>query len=156
LSEAKINQWLGRTLATKQGGFLGEKITLNRVWVRLEDGRAEVIMDRSFSGHRFTVSMYLQVDRMEGPNGAVTEVKLHGGPYHPDVPNPPRGGRFGKLVVPQGFLLLVMPAYEKLVAAFPDELKLGFSEMARIRIEKGKLILDPREPLGVEGMPQTF
>lgn len=156
LSEAEINQWLGRTLTTRQGGLLEEKATLDRVWVRLEDGRAEVIMARNLAGHPFTVSMYLQVERLEGPKGAVTEIALHGGPYHPDLPNPPRGGRFGKLVVPQGFLLLVMPAYEKLAALFPEEIELGFREMARIRIEKGQLVLDPREPLGHEGMPATF
>ena len=69
----------------------------------------------------------------------------------------PRGGRFGKLVVPQGFLLLVMPAYEKLVPLFREEIHLGFEEMARIKIEKNRLVLDPREPSGdPSGLPQTF
>lgn len=156
LSESEVNQWLGRTLQTRQGGLLKEKVTLDRVWVRLEEGRAEVIMERKFFGKPFTTSMYLQVERMEGEKGTVTEVRMHGGPYHPDVPNPPRGGRFGKLIVPQGFLLLVMPAYEKLAAVYSEELKLGFRDMSRISIEKGKLILDPREPLGQEGMPMGF
>src|SRR6478609_5561456 len=40
LSEAEINEWLGRTLQTRQGGILKEKVTLDRVWVRLEEGRA--------------------------------------------------------------------------------------------------------------------
>ena len=76
LSEAKINQWLrAHARMTKQGGFLGGKNHPQPAsGSALEDGpRRRVIMDRSFSGHRFTVSMYLQVDRMEGPNGAVTE-----------------------------------------------------------------------------------
>jgi hypothetical protein len=156
LSEAEINQWLGRTLVTKQEGFLADKVTLNRVWVRLEEGRAEVIMDRSIMGHRFTVSMYLQAERVEGPDGTATDIILHGGPYHPDFPKPTRGGRFGKLVVPQGYLKLVMPAFEKLADKFREERELGFREMSRIRMEKGKLILDPRDPLGEEGMPSTF
>ncbi len=156
LTEAEINQWLGRTLEPRQGGILKEKVTLDRVWVRLEEGRAEVIMERKFSGKPFTTSMYLQAERMEGEKGAVTEVRLHGGPYHPEVPHPSRGGRFGKLVVPQGFLLLVRPAYEKLATVYAEELKLGFRDMSRIRIEKGKLVLDPREPLGQEGMPPGF
>ncbi|MES2439643.1 MAG: hypothetical protein V4584_11275 [Verrucomicrobiota bacterium] len=156
LSETELNQWLARTVGTKQGGLLGDQISLERVWVRLEEGRAEVILERKLLGRPFTVSMYLQVERMEGMKGTTTEVQLHGGPYHKDFPNPPRGGRFGKLVVPQGFLLLVMPAYQKLAALFPDEIRMGFSEMARIRIEKGNLVLDPREPLGSQGMPMTF
>jgi hypothetical protein len=156
LSEAEINQWLGRTLLTKQGGFLEGKVTLDRVWVRLEEGCAEVIMARRFLGKPFTVSMFLQVQRIEGLQGTATEIQLHGGPFHPDVPNPPRGGRFGKLVVPQGFLVLVMPAYEKLAALFVEEIRLGFQEMARIRLEKDGVALDPREPMGEQGMPKPF
>ncbi|MEY3894642.1 MAG: hypothetical protein RLZZ214_161 [Verrucomicrobiota bacterium] len=156
LQEAEINQWLARTLTTKQGGFLEGKVTLDRVWVRLEEGRIEVIMGRHFLGKPFTVSMFLQVERLEGPQGTYTEIHLHGGPYHPDFPKPPRGGRFGNLVVPQGFLLLVMPAFEKLAAVFPEEIELGLREMSRITLEKGHIVLDPREPLGQQGMPPTF
>jgi hypothetical protein len=135
LSEAEINHWLGRTLVVKQGGLLESKASLDRVWVRLEDGTAEVLMARK---------------------GVSTEVKLHGGPYHPDYPKPPRGGRFGQLVVPQGFLLLVMPAYQKLTDLFPDEINLGFEEMSRIQIEKGRLVLDPRASGGDSVMPENF
>lgn len=156
LSEAELNQWLGRTLITQQGGVFQGRVTLDRVWVRLEDGRAEVIMARRFLGHPFTVSMYLQVERVEGMKGTSTEITLHGGPYLKDFPDPPEGGRFGKLVVPQGFLILVMPAYEKLAARFNEEIELGFRDMARIKIEKGRLVLNPQEPSGPQGMPQAF
>jgi hypothetical protein len=81
---------------------------------------------------------------------------LQGGPYHSDFPKPPRGGRFGKLVVPQGFLLLVMPAYEKLASQFSSEIDLGLREMSKIQIKKGYITLDPRELLGQQGMPQNF
>ncbi len=156
LSEAEINQWLQRTLAVKQTGLFAENISLDRVLVRLEKDRAEVIMLRTVFGKPFTVSMYLQVERMESAQGNYTEIRPQGGPFHPDLPNPPRGGRFGQLVVPQGFLLLVMPAYKKLAALFPQEIELAFREMSRIRIEKDQLVLDPREPLGNESMPRTF
>lgn len=156
LSEAEVNQWLSRTLSTKQGGPLASQISLDRVWVRFEESRAEVIMERHFMGKPFTVSMFLQVSRMENLKGITTEIELHGGPYHADFPNPPRGGRFGKLTIPQGFLILVMPAYQKLAEAFPDEIRMAFSEMSRIKIEKGSIVLDPREPLGVGGIPTTF
>ena len=39
----------------------------------------------------------------------------------------------GQLVVPQGFLLLVMPAYQKIPGLFPAEINLAFEEMARIK-----------------------
>lgn len=156
LSEAELNQWIARTLATKQGGLLSRQVSLDRVWVRFEENQAEVIMERHFMGHPFTVSMFLQVTRMEGLKGTTTEVELHGGPFHPDFPNPPRGGRFGKLTIPQGFLILVMPAYKKLAEQFNEEIQMAFSEMSRIRIEKDSIVLDPREPLGAGGIPLTF
>jgi hypothetical protein len=157
LSEEEINDWLGSTLSVQQGGLLASRVSFERVWVRLEDGTAEVIMERKIMGRPFTVSMFLQIEQIEGPNGVSTEVKLHGGPFHPDFPNPPRGGRFGRLVVPQGFLLLVVPAYRNLTKNFPEEINLGFEEMSRIRIEKGRLVLDPRAGASGESiLPGTF
>lgn len=156
LSEAEINQWLGRTLVTRQAGFLAGKVTLDRVWVRLEAERIEVVMERHFLGKPFTVSMYLQVEQVEDLQGQLLNITPSGGPYLKDFPHPPRGGRFGKLVVPMGFLHLVMPAYRKLPAVFPYEIELAFTKMSRIRIGKGNLVLDPRQPLGEEGMPKTF
>ena len=76
-------------------------------------------MERKIMGRPFTVSMFLRVEQLQGSKGVKTEVHLHGGAYHESLPKPPRGGRFGKLVVPQGFLLLVMPAYEKLARLVP-------------------------------------
>ncbi len=156
LTEAEINRWLARTLTLKQGGFLAGNITLEHVWVRLEDDRAEVIMERAFMGRPFTVSMYLQVERMIGPQGTTTDVRMHGGPYNPSIPGPPQGGRFGKLVVPQGFLYLVLPAYQKLAALFPDEIDLALRQMADVKIKKGKLVLNPRDASAEKGTTLTF
>lgn len=146
LTETEVNQWLGRELVVKQGGMLADLARLERVWVRLEDGRAEVVMVRRILGRPFTVSMFLKVVQREGPKGVKTEVELQGGPYFDGLAQPVQGGRFGSLVVPQGFLLLVTPAFRKLPDLFHDEIHLGFEEMARISIEKGKLVLNPRDP----------
>lgn len=156
LTEAEINLWLAATLTAKQGGVLDENIKLDRVWVRLEDGRAEVIMERSIAGKPFTVSMFFQVERMEGPQGVVTEIRLHGGPFFKDYANPTKGGRFGQLVVPQGFLILVMPAYRTLAAQFTEEIDLAFSRMTSISIENDRITLDPRQTTGEQGMPLNF
>lgn len=157
LTETEINQWLGRTLVAKQAGLLANQVTLDRVWVRLEEGQAEVIMERRIMGRPVTVSMFVQLEQFQGAKGLRTEVLMHGGPYHTSLPHPMRGGRFGKLVVPQGFLLLVMPSYRKLAAAFPQEIHLAFEEMARIKIGDNRLELNPREPSGGAGaMPRTF
>lgn len=145
LTETEINHWLGRTLLAKQGGLLADQVSFERVWVRLEDGVAEVIMERKVLGRAFTVSMFLQIEQLQGPRSVTKTVLMHGGPYHESVPVPPRGGRFGKLVVPQGFLVLVLPAYQKLAAVFREEIHLGFEEMMRIKIEKNRLVLNPLE-----------
>jgi hypothetical protein len=146
LTETEINQWIGQTLAVKQGGFLANHVSLERVWVRLADGYAEVVMERSLMGKPFTVSMFLKVEQLQGIGGVRTEIHRHGGQYHEAVTKPLKGGRFGKLVVPQGFLLLVMPAYAKLAAAYGEEVHLAFEEMARIQIEPKRLVLKSREP----------
>ena len=88
LTETEINQWLGRTLTAKQGGMLAGQVSLERVWVRLDDGFAEVIMERTFMGRPFTVSMFLKIEQFQSAKGVRTEVLRHGGPYHEAVPKP--------------------------------------------------------------------
>jgi hypothetical protein len=146
LSEQDINGYLAHTLAAQQGGLLGTHATLDGVWVRLEEGRIEVVLERRLFGHLFTLSSFIQISQTVTPTGvASTEGVLHGGPYVQDLPVN-RGGRFGQLVVPQGFLYLILPSLKHVADLYQDEIKLAFGRMARIRIEKDKLILDPREP----------
>lgn len=156
LTETEINQWLAQTVSGKQGGIWGGQVSLDQVLVRLEENVAEVILVRSILGKQFTVSMYLQIERMEGNDGPYTEVRPHGEPFHPDFPKPPKGGRIGRLSVPQGFLLLVMPSYKNLAAAFPEEITMAFPDMVRIHLEKDQITLDPREPFGTMGLPNSF
>lgn len=157
LTEREINQWLEQTLATRQDGLLAHKASLDRVLVRLLDGHAEVVMLRHVMGRPFTVSMFLTIEQTQDADGVHTSVHMHGGPFHEALPKPPRGGRFGRLVVPQGFLLLVKPAYDRLAACFTEETRLAFQEMARIRIEENRLVLDPREPDSLTpGLPDSF
>lgn len=155
LSEAEINRWLNRILVSKQGGPLGESIKLEHVWIRLEENRAEIVMERSVLGKPFTVSMYLHIEQEEDMKGQVVNVAPNGGPYIEGLEHPPKGGRFGKLVVPQGFLYLVKPSYDRLAGLFQEEIDLAFKRMSRVSIEKDKIILDPREPTGESGLPTT-
>lgn len=146
-TEREINTWLAAVVATKQGGLLAGEVTLDGAWVRLEDGRAEVILERTIKGHPFSVSMFLQVIETEDQNGVHTEVKMNGGPFHPFVPFPVIGGYIGSLPVPQGFLLLVLPSFRKLAEVCDDELDLLYEKMTHIKIEKGRITLDPRQPV---------
>ena len=138
LTEEQLNGWISQTLDMKQEGLLKDYVTLEGVCVRLEDSHAEVIMERKVLGRTFTVSMFLGVDAKTGM------LQRDGGPYHEDFPKPLRGGRFGRLVVPQGFLLLVMPAYEQLAAAFEKEVELGLGRMAQVKLEGEVLTMEPQ------------
>jgi hypothetical protein len=146
LSEKELNEWLLRELKLKQGGELAPWVSLKRVWVRLRSDVAEIIIEREIYGKPFTASMFLQVEQVETGTGISTEIHLHGGGYHELVPFPPRGGRFGQLTVPHGFLIMVLPDFKKIAALFETEIDLGFLQMARIRIEDKRLVLDPKQP----------
>lgn len=146
IQEKELNEWLARKVRGSQSGPLAERLQFERVLVRLREGMAEVIMERKIAGRPFTVSMFLQVRQVESEDGAKTDLLRHGGPYHPAMTRPDRGGRFGRLVVPQGFLILILPAYEKFAAVLGEEIDLGFHEMMRISIKDGRLELDPGGP----------
>lgn len=150
LSETELNQWLARELKLKQGGELAEWVSLKRVCVRLRAGVAEVIIERDVAGYPLTTSMFLQVEQMESAEGISTQIHLHGGGFHEVVPIPTRGGRFGQLTVPQGFLIMVMPDFRKIADLFETEIDLGFQRMARIKIEDKRLVLDPKQPTRTE------
>jgi hypothetical protein len=154
LTEEEVNLYLKQTLAAKQGGWLEKSVAFEGVRVRLEEGRAEVIMERTVMGQPLTLSMYVRVEQTLSVKGTTqTTVLRDGGPFLPEIPRLGKlvkGGRFGRLVVPQGFLLLVLPAYEKLANAYRRELELGFEEMSRITLGDGKLVLDPRPDGGAE------
>lgn len=144
LTEAEINRWLARTLSTRQGGVASQWVTLDGIWVRLMDGYAEIVQERTVMGRVFTVSVFVSIERKEEAGRVHKQAHIHSGPYHKDLPRPVRGGRFGRLVVPQGFLLFVMPSFQKLAKEFQQEIKLGFEEMSSTRFEKRRLILQPR------------
>ena len=148
LTEEEINLYLKQSLAAKQGGLLEESVKIEGVRVRLEEGRAEIIIERSVMGRPMTVSMYVRVvQELDIQGRTKTMVMRDGGQYFPQLQRSERlvkGGRFGKLVVPQGFLILVLPSYRKLAEAYQYELQQGFEEMSRITLADGKLILDPR------------
>jgi hypothetical protein len=159
LTEEEINLYIKQSLAAKQGGLLEKFVTLDDVRVRLEKGRAEIIVVRSVMGRHLTTSMYFRVEQVVGiDDREVTNIIRDGGTYFPQMPDSPiaqrllKGGRFGQLVVPQGFSHLVLPSFAKLAGVYKTELSSAFEEMARITIEDGTLVLDPR-PDGGSALP---
>lgn len=161
LSQDEINAYLARTLSVRQGGLLSQQVTLDGVRVRLESGRAEVILLRKIFGRPFTTSMYVQVVQTETADGkSHLDIVPHGDRYVKDSPLPNEGGRFGRLVVPEGFLHLVMPSFAKLGGLFSKQVGDGWEDdfhlksIARIRIEDDRIVLDPVGPQN--GLPGNF
>ncbi len=155
LTEADFNDWIASHLEMKQSGPLAHDVSLERVLLKFEDQYAEVIMERKVKGKPFTVSMYVQVDSYHSAEGIFSELMLHGGSYFNDLPKLKRGGKLGKLEIPQGFLLLLLPAYEKLAQVFTDEAQL-MKRFIRITFEKGKITFDPRESLSEQILPKSY
>lgn len=145
LTEEELNGYLAKTLQLRQGGAFASCADLKGVWVRLENGRAEVVLERKICGFTQTVSMYLQVERLEQPDGTlVTEVTRHGGPmFKSFAPRPSVGGRIGRLPIPEGYLPVLLPAFNKVAAALSEESEMALQRMSRIRIEDNQLILRP-------------
>lgn len=145
LTEEEINRYIRSTLAGRQAGQLAPWVELKGVAVRTEDERVEVVIERVIAGRPFTVSMYLSIEQQELPDGRIeTYVHRHGGKMIGRLPQPMLGGRFGRVQVPQGFLLLVLNSFEQISALYQEELVLALEEMARIRIGKHGVLLDPR------------
>jgi len=157
ISEGDLNSWLGHTLEAKQGGLMASQVKLKGVAVRLEKDRAEVILERTIFGKSFTSSMYLRIEKLETSAGRETLVHRDGGEYLKDLPRIKKGGRLGRLVVPQGVLVLLLPSFGDLKTQFSEEIELAIEKMARVTIEDEKLELDPREPGESDAiLPGTF
>lgn len=150
LSEAELNGWLKHEVQLKQGGVLAKWVKLENAAVRLEQDRAEVILVRSICGKPFTTSMYMRIEQVQTPEGVVTELHRDGGPFIDSLPKLKKGGRFGRLVVPQGLLVLEIPALTELKDLFATEIALGMGQTraSRISIDDGGLKIDPRVPGG--------
>ncbi|MCE2959770.1 MAG: hypothetical protein ACK46A_04950 [Akkermansiaceae bacterium] len=150
ITEADINQMFASQLVAKQGGAFSSDASIKHVLVRLKKDIAEMIIVRKVFGQEITVSMYLQIEQTESESGISTKVHLHGSNIHKGS-GPKVGGRFGKLRVPQGFLMAVVDDYAKIADVLAPEIKLGFEEMARFEIQEDRLVLDPRAPTRHEG-----
>jgi hypothetical protein len=148
LDEAVINRWL-ESVSGRLGDAGG-----GRLWVRLiGENRAELIWERPMLGKSLTFSVFLTFSERRENDSIIKTLDLQGGQYHPDLPIPLIGGRFGQLLVPQGFLLAVLPQFQEAARCFQDEIHHGFDEMNHIRIQPGKLVLDPRVELSNETLP---
>lgn len=144
LSEEEINRWLAKKLKIEQKGLLGAGVSQIDLGIRLEDGYAEIVLERRMFGRPITLSMFVQIEIEKRGNSSTKHALMHGGLMTPVIAGLYRGGRFGCLLVPQGYLYLVKPAFFQLSTACSKEIELAFREMMDVKIEKNQLVLHPR------------
>ena len=153
ITEEELNRWIGQTLKLKQKGLLGGVVKVNGLGIRLMEGEAEIVIERSFVGLKSTLSMLIQVRVESDETRSSKEVVLHGGPMTRFFPPLKRGGRFGRLSVPQGYLYLVKPTFFQLGDLYQEELEMAFRKMHDIRLEEGKIVLTPRQAVHTPDSP---
>ncbi|MBM3863892.1 MAG: hypothetical protein FJ385_08105 [Verrucomicrobia bacterium] len=142
-TQEEINRWLVQRRAPQAQAKPVGMPTAERIVVRLLDGQAELVMRRRMLGVPMTVSMFVRIERRADGS---KQAHLHGGRYAEWLSHPLRGGRFGRLTIPQGFLVMALPAFSRTARSLDDEIRLAFEDMSVIRIEPGRLVLDPLEP----------
>ena len=149
LTEREINHYLINTLKLRQEGVFKNHLELKGVWVRLKEDQAEVIIEREFKGgRRHTISMFIQVEQVATEEGGVKSSVSYQSADPPILGFFRWGGRFGRVKVFQGYLIMVMGGFDSLSLAYGDELaimKQMFKGMTRVTIKEGELILTPPE-----------
>jgi len=143
LSERQVNSWLAENLKVRQEGHFAKETELQGVWVRFDEaegGRAEFIIERKINDLTHTSSMFLRFQRKKKEDDSfTTTVRKDGGSFWGSIPI---GGRFGRLKIPQGFLLFTMSAYENLGSLFQKEFQM--IEKNIIREGAGRIIFEEK------------
>jgi len=129
--EEEINAWLGRRLDVRQGGELAPFVKVRGLWVDFKQDQIELIIERELPwGKVHVTSLFMGFE--QGKRGfTISRHSCH----------------IGQVRLPGGFARLLMPAFVNLAQELEDELKPYYSmRINDIRVEDGKITLDPRLP----------
>jgi hypothetical protein len=106
-----------------------------------EGGRAEFIIERKVHNIIHTSSMFLRFQRRKKEDDSfTTTVRKDGGNFLSTILI---GGRFGKLKIPQGFLLFTQDAYANLGALFEEEFQM--IEQNIIKEGAGRIVFEEKK-----------
>ena len=131
LREEEINAWLGKRLDVRQGGKLAPFVKIRGLWVDFKQDQIELIIERELPwGKVHVTSLFMSFE--QGKRGfSISRHSCH----------------IGQVRLPGGFARLVSPAFDNLAQELEDELKPYYNmRIHDIRIEDGKITLDPRLP----------
>jgi hypothetical protein len=131
LTEAEVNRYLTRVVSGIQHGPTAAAARFERVALDFEPGLCRVIFSWNVAGRGPASATLDFTVKREGENFVVE----------------PRQGSYGRLPVPRGMMVALMPALRSLCATLEDEVRAVF-EMNQIRFVQDKVILDPRSEAG--------
>ncbi len=117
--EGELNRYLKETCRMRQTGLFSIIAHAQAVGVRIHDGYAELVIDRVLGAnfHQTTSAHISFTQKME--HGRPTlRAEFRGGA--PILGSMPRGGRIGRLAIPQRHIQMLQPALETMLACYPN------------------------------------
>lgn len=149
LTESDVNRYLASTLKASQNGILSPLARPNGVGIRFHDNYMEIIIERRIGiSSMQTVSMYITVVQEVNGNSTlpVTRLEFCAADDKNNVVS--RGGTLGRLVVPQGYMIFLRPAFENLAGAYKELLDTIVDSGKLIRISEGRvdILPPPQQP----------
>lgn len=148
ISEEELNLYIAERLKLTQSAIVDDYITIKGVYVDLQPGAMEVIIEReidydrnvkddgskqfSFLPLTQTISLSMEVSVSTAENGDVSTT----------VSFP--GAKFGQSPAPGGLVAVVKPSFDVIAKFFEQEIKLGYNNQTSVKIEDGVMTIDPR------------
>ncbi len=122
-TEGEINRYLRDSCSMRQGGIFSLIAHEHGTAIRIQDGYAELVIDRLLSTHLHqTTSVYLSFARAMRDGVPALRVDFRGGP--PILGSLPCGGSIGKANMPQRLMEMLRPAFKTMLDCYPDFLRL--------------------------------
>lgn len=154
ITEAQLNLYIAKKLKMSQGGYFKDFAKVKGVYVDLKPGEMEIFIEREiaqyahdgkiktdvFKPFTHTVSMTVTIAKHETKDGKKG--------YVGRIP----GGFIGNAPAPNSLVTLIKPSFDQIHDHFKTELDLGYHKMRVIKVEEGKLVLDPRPGKGEVGL----
>lgn len=144
LTEEDVNKYIASTLKASQHGILSSIARPNGVGVRFHEGYMEIIIERQIASQYLqTISLFVTVIQEEDPSSPLPSTRLEYRENNEKQSYIDKGGTLGSIAVPQGYMRLLLPAFENLADAYEDFLSSVIDNGRIIRISEGRIDLMP-------------
>ena len=133
--EDEINIWLNNRIRLGQGGVFAPFAKAKYVWVDFKKDEIELIIEREIFGqHTHMTSLFMEI-KAEKDGFNLNRDAAH----------------IGQVKIPGGFARLIIPAFDKMADELSEDIEVykdkdGKTKLYDIKVEDGKITLDPRLP----------